>query len=104
MVIVLDNAIKYSKPGTEIKISLARSKKIAKIIVSDYGKGIEENQLPHVFERFYRGDSARSNATPGYGLGLSIAKELMVSQRGEIIVDSTKNVGTKVCLTVPLSA
>ncbi|MEI6690582.1 MAG: HAMP domain-containing sensor histidine kinase [bacterium] len=102
-IIVIDNAIKYSDPMTKIHITTKIVDKNVIIVITDQGKGIPPSQLGKVFERFYRGDSARSNVIPGYGLGLSIARELMASQGGNISIESNINAGTKVLFKLPLS-
>src|SRR5205823_2428380 len=74
--ILLDNAIKYSSPGGEIKISSYQKDRSAQVSVSDHGQGITASELPHIFERFYRSDKSRSKRhAQGYGLGLAIAKK-----------------------------
>ena len=72
--ILLDNAVKYTNDGGEIIVSLRREKRHAICSVRNSGEGIPPDDLPRVFDRFYRGDPARSSATGGYGLGLAIAK------------------------------
>ncbi len=104
LVIVLDNAIKYSNQRTTIKITARAVKKEMVLTIIDQGKGIAADQIEKIFERFYRGDSARSNTIPGYGLGLAIAKELMIAQKGAIEIESKDNVGTKVKIKLPISA
>ena len=72
--ILLDNAVKYANDGGEVSISLRREKRHAICTVRNSGEGIPPDDLPRVFDRFYRGDPARSSTTGGYGLGLAIAK------------------------------
>jgi len=96
LVILLDNAIKYSKDPIDISVSLLRN--IVKIEVKDRGIGIPENELPHLFERFYRVDGARSRSTGGVGLGLSIAKRIVDLHEGKIDVFSLPEVGTTITL------
>ena len=104
LIIVLDNAIKYSEPKTTIAITSQQKQNKVWIVVSDQGQGIASEQIGRVFERFYRADAARSSKVAGYGLGLAIAKELMVAQRGEIRVERAKDRGTVVTLILPTSA
>lgn len=85
--ILIDNAIKY---GNNKEINLSLKNKILKI--TDHGMGIPENDLPHIFDRFYRGDKARSH--DGYGLGLSIAKQIADNHNAKIKVESKLGVGT----------
>jgi two-component system sensor histidine kinase ArlS len=96
LVILLDNAIKYSKEPIDVTISLVRH--IVKIEVMDKGMGIPENEIPHLFERFYRVDGARSRATGGVGLGLSIAKRIVDLHEGKVDVFSLPDLGTTITL------
>lgn len=103
LVILLDNSIKYSKPGGEVKIDASRSGKIAEICVSDQGKGIKRTDLPHIFKRFYRTDSSRSkHGAEGYGLGLAIAKKIADRHKASIEVRSAPGKGSKFTLRLPL--
>lgn len=85
--VLVDNAVKYGQ-GKEISVSL----KNKKLVVTDNGMGISGNDLPHIFDRFYRGDKARSH--DGYGLGLSIAKQIANNHNAKIKVESKLGVGT----------
>ncbi|MUT67345.1 HAMP domain-containing histidine kinase [Paenibacillus sp. NEAU-GSW1] len=96
LVILLDNAIKYSKEPIEVSVSLMKN--IVKIEVKDKGIGIPENEIPHMFERFYRVDGARSRATGGVGLGLSIAKRIVDLHEGKIDVFSLPDLGTTISI------
>lgn len=96
LVILLDNAIKYSKDPIDVSISLSRH--IVKIEVKDKGMGIPENEIPHLFERFYRVDGARSRTTGGVGLGLSIAKRIVDLHEGKVDVFSLPDLGTTITL------
>ncbi|SFF09877.1 Signal transduction histidine kinase [Paenibacillus catalpae] len=96
LVILLDNAIKYSKDPIDVSVSLTRN--IVKIEVKDKGIGIPENEIPHMFERFYRVDGARSRATGGVGLGLSIAKRIVDLHEGKIDVFSLPDLGTTISI------
>lgn len=95
LVILLDNAIKYSpKKSTIIIDSLAKDKEVL-LQVIDYGVGMRQSDVAHVFERFYRADTSRSKINvEGYGLGLSIAKRLMDLQKGDIGVTSKPGKGS----------
>ena len=99
---IIDNAIKYSKAKSKIYISAKVSHKDVILKIRDEGIGIEESEIPFIFNRFYRSDKARS--TEGHGLGLSIAKRTVESQNGEIQVESKKGKGTTVSLVFPYSA
>ena len=99
---VLDNAINYTPPGGQVHLALRLEDSSAIIEVADTGIGIAEKDLPHVFERFYRADQARSRETRGSGLGLSIAKWIAESHNGSIELLSQPGHGTKVKIRLPL--
>ena len=100
--ILLDNAIKYSAEETVISITAELAKKGVELRMSDKGIGIEEKDIPHVFDRFYRSDLARSKSNVGgYGLGLSIAKKIVELHSGSIHIESTVNFGTTVTVWLP---
>jgi heavy metal sensor kinase len=87
--VLLDNAIKYSKPGSEIEISVANSR----LVVRDHGIGIAAEDLPHIFERFYQGDASRANS--GYGLGLAQAQSIVRRHDAKIEVSSAPGEGSR---------
>jgi len=99
-VILLDNAIKYSPQKTEITLTSQTNDHRVEIHVIDQGIGISQKNLPHIFNRFYRADKSRS--TSGYGLGLSIAKEIVSRHRGSISVESLKDKGTDFTVRLPI--
>jgi len=102
--ILLDNAIKYSPANSQITVSSKRVDKSIFISIKDQGMGIDKKDLPHIFDRFYRADSARSKADRGgYGLGLSIAKKIVEIHQGAITVDSQINKGTVFTIKFPFS-
>jgi heavy metal sensor kinase len=94
VVIFVDNAIKYSPPGTDILISVKKEGKSTVLEVNDKGIGIAEQDLPHIFKRFYRSDKARSRELGGAGLGLSIAKWIADSHGAQINVASVVGKGS----------
>jgi len=96
LVILIDNAIKYSKEPIDISVSLAKG--IVRIEVKDKGIGIPENEIPHLFERFYRVDGARARTTGGVGLGLAIAKRIIDLHEGKVEVFSMINLGTTITI------
>jgi two-component system, OmpR family, heavy metal sensor histidine kinase CusS len=98
---LLDNAIKFTPAGGTIGIGIECQKHQAHLIVSDTGIGIAPEHLPHIFDRFYRVDSARSRRTEGNGLGLSICRSIAEAHRGSIEVESELEKGTRVILTLP---
>jgi signal transduction histidine kinase len=103
LVTVLDNAIKYSPPKTEVVVKILKIDSEAKITVKDQGVGISKEDLPHIFERFYRADTARSkNEIEGYGLGLSIAKNVINLHHGSIEATSQPDSGTTITIKLPI--
>jgi heavy metal sensor kinase len=101
---LLDNAIKYTPESGEIDIRLERRGVDALVVLRDSGIGIPAEHLPHVFERFYRVDKARSRAVGGTGLGLSIVHSIVTAHGGQIELDSAPGRGTVCTLTLPLEA
>jgi heavy metal sensor kinase len=99
---LVDNAIKYTQPGGMVRLSLAQDGGWAQLVVSDTGIGIPAEDLPHIFERFYRVDKARSRAQGGSGLGLAIAKWVVQAHGGAIKVDSAVGMGTTFTVTLPI--
>ena len=81
--ILLDNAVKYSPEGGTIALRLETAGRNAKLSVSNTGQPIPEQDLPHIFERFYRGDPSRQS-TGGHGLGLAIARSIVEVHKGKI--------------------
>jgi signal transduction histidine kinase len=98
---VLDNAIKYTPEGGTAEVTLDQSEGVAKVIIRDTGIGIPAEHLPHVFERFYRVDKARSRAEGGTGLGLSIAQSIAAAHGGRIELASTPGRGTTCTVSLP---
>ena len=97
----LDNAIKYSPPGKEIKIMTQREREMVRISVVDNGMGIEANHLGRIFERFYRIDQARSREEGGTGLGLSIVKHIALLHKGQVEVQSESGKGSIFSILLP---
>lgn len=97
---LVSNAIEHNRPSVNVTVSSGRTAEGATFAVRDDGPGIPEEDLPHIFERFYRADKARSSAPGHSGLGLAIAKTITDNHRGSIEVKSTPGVGT--CFTVKL--
>jgi signal transduction histidine kinase len=100
--ILIDNAIKYTPSGGTISVSLAAENSAAVLAVRDTGMGISSDQLPHIFDRFWRADKVRSREIGGTGLGLSIAKVIVEQHGGTIIVES--QLGQGACFTVTIPA
>lgn len=103
--IVLDNAIKYSRAQGTVTVSLRRDKAAAVLTIQDNGIGIPADDLPRIFERFYRSSNAKLNreAISGYGLGLPLALEIAHAHGGVIQVNSHADKGTTVRITLPLA-
>lgn len=100
---LIENGVKYSEGAPEITIEARKSANHEAVIsISDRGIGMPEEDLPHIFERFYRVDKARTKKTGGYGLGLSIVKTIIDKHMGSIEVVSAKGVGTCCTITLPL--
>ena len=93
---LIENAIKYGKDNP-INIELKKEKKVT-VIIEDFGVGISEKALPHIFERFYREDESRNREIKSYGLGLSIVKEIINLLDIDIQVESQLGKGTKITL------
>ncbi len=101
LLILVDNAIKYTPPGGQITLSLARQADRVVLTIEDSGVGIAPADLPHVFERFYRADPARARDPGGSGLGLAIARWIVDQHGGEILLRSTPGQGTTVTVALP---
>jgi two-component system phosphate regulon sensor histidine kinase PhoR len=99
---LVDNAIKYSRPGGEVSIDCYTENEFAVIAVSDTGCGIDEEHLPRLFERFYRVDKARSRKCGGSGLGLAIVKHIVQIHKGHVEVTSIPGQGSTFTLRIPL--
>ncbi len=94
---LLQNAIEHTTSGGSVTVAVSRENDQVVLKVSDTGSGIDAKDLPHIFERFYKGEG-----TTGSGLGLSIVKELINQHGGEIAIESTKGKGTSVTIRLPL--
>jgi len=102
MRILLDNAIKYTPPGGKITLGVKRERNGCLLSVSDTGAGISAEELPKIFERFYRCDEARKGQTSGHGLGLSIARIIVSAHKGKLKVRSKVGAGTTFSVLLPL--
>ncbi|MBE7092322.1 MAG: HAMP domain-containing protein [Clostridiales bacterium] len=100
---LIDNAIKYSPENTVVKVTLSQSQGNAVVTVEDQGIGMSNDDLNHIFERFYRVDKGRSRQAGGTGLGLSIVKQIVEQHGGNIDVKSVLSEGTTFTITLPLS-
>jgi signal transduction histidine kinase len=99
--ILVDNAIKYGGAGSTVEVSVATKGGKQRLVVHDTGPGIAAEHLPHLGERFYRPDKARSRAAGGAGLGLSLARDVMSLHDGELTVESAPDKGTTAILSLP---
>jgi len=96
---IISNSIRYSEVGNSIEIDLYKSKKELEIVFNDYGTGVSEKDLPHIFERFYRSDGLRSDKHSG--LGLSIVKHIVEIHDGTIVANSSLNKGLSISIKIP---
>jgi two-component system phosphate regulon sensor histidine kinase PhoR len=101
---LLDNAVKYTPDGGSVNIGISQTDDHLRIDISDTGIGIPENDMPRVFERFYRVDKARSREMGGTGLGLSIVKHIVLSHNGQVWAESEPGRGSKFTFTVPVAS
>ncbi len=101
-VIFFDNAIKYSEKNTTVRIESHLTDHSVVIDVKDQGIGIDKKDIPHIFDRFYRVDTSRSKTDVlGYGLGLSIAKQIVKKHKGNITIESKVGKGTSISVQIP---
>lgn len=99
---LLENAVRYSPEGGSVEVAVSvGGGGGAQIVFEDHGAGIEPAHLPHIFERFYRGDFSRNRATGGFGLGLAIVKALVEAYGGVITADSIPGKGTRMTVVLP---
>ncbi len=101
LLILIDNALTHTPPGGEVSVGVIRRHGRAHVRVTDTGEGIPSGDLPHIFERFYRADKARTRESGGTGLGLAIAKWIVDAHKGEIGVKSAEGKGTEVDVSLP---
>jgi len=101
LLILLDNAIKYTPPGGRVTLDARSEAREVVVSVADTGAGIAEEDLPRVFERFWRADKARSRESGGAGLGLSIAKEIADRHGAGLTVSSRLGPGSTFTLVLP---
>ncbi len=104
IVILLDNAVKYSPSKSTITISTKKTKHAVLIQVHDSGSGVSSRDIAHIFERFYRADSSRTkNKVNGYGIGLSIAKNIVEKHSGKLTCTSKPGNGSTFVISLPLN-
>ena len=98
---LLDNAFRYTPPGGKVSAALATEGSALQVRISDTGAGIAPEVAPHVFERFYRADKARSRQDGGFGLGLSIVKWIAEAHHGTVTLVSQPGAGSTFTVTLP---
>ena len=98
---LVDNAVKYTAPGGRISIKTIKENSTIKVIISDTGIGIPEDEIPHIFERFYRVNKERSRKLGGAGLGLAITQWIINAHNGEIMVNSNIGKGSDFIVVFP---
>jgi signal transduction histidine kinase len=98
---LLDNALRHTPEGGAVQVTTLTTLGAVQVEVCDTGEGINDEDLPHVFERFYRGEKSRSRATGGAGLGLAIAAGIVEAHGGQIGAESAVGQGTRVWFTLP---
>ncbi|HEY8805144.1 MAG TPA: HAMP domain-containing sensor histidine kinase, partial [Clostridium sp.] len=100
--VFIDNSIKYTQSGGSIVLNSYIAKKNLMLEIIDTGIGISKDDLPYIFNRFYRCDKSRAKESGGTGLGLSIAKWIIGMHNGSIVVESRLNMGTKIKIGLPI--
>jgi signal transduction histidine kinase len=100
---LLDNAMKYTLPGGEVRIGLDEADGWARVVVADTGVGISARDLPHIFDRFYRGEARGGRAVEGAGLGLAIGRAIVQAHRGQISVESEEGRGSRFTVLLRLA-
>ena len=91
---LLENALKYEPTGGRVRLTLTQDKRKVRLSVQNFGSTIPEEDLPHVFDRFYRSDKSRKSESGSFGLGLAITKEMVEKLGGQISVASSAGEGT----------
>jgi two-component system OmpR family sensor kinase len=99
---LIDNALKFTRPGDTIEVRASEDGSAVVIEVADTGPGIPEAELPHVWEELYRGERARG--VPGSGLGLALVRAIIDQHRGRIVMRSLVNQGTVITLWLPVAS
>src|SRR3989442_5325245 len=101
---LVDNAVKYTEPGGKVRVEAWRNRREAGVTVTDTRPGIPREVLPRVFDRFFRGDGARSMSNEGSGLGLAICQEIVRAHGGRVWAESEPGLGSSFSLALPLHA
>jgi signal transduction histidine kinase len=98
---LIGNALRHTRPGGRVQVTAERIAGMVSIKVADSGEGIDQEDLPYIFDRFYRGEKSRSRRTGGAGLGLAISRGIVEAHGGEINVESNPGGGSTFCFTLP---
>ena len=98
---IVNNALQYTPAGKNVTVEIVETDQMTGFSVKDEGIGVAEEDLPLLYERFYRGDKSRNRKTGGIGIGLSIVKALIDAHHGEISIESQLHVGTTVTVVFP---
>jgi two-component system OmpR family sensor kinase len=101
---ILDNAVKFSPAGGEVKVSLSIDGAEALILVTDHGPGVAPDEAPRLFDRFHRGSAARESEAPGFGLGLAISRAVIERQGGSVCVENAGMGGARFSIRLPLAS
>jgi signal transduction histidine kinase len=101
MINLTSNALKYTQAGGKVEIDIRKGDSNVEISIKDNGQGISQDDLPYIFERFYRADKSRNRMTGGAGIGLTISKAIIQAHGGSIDLESELNKGTKVIVKLP---
>ncbi|MCL6442832.1 MAG: cell wall metabolism sensor histidine kinase WalK [Alicyclobacillus sp.] len=99
---LIDNALRHTDPGGRVRIAVHSSGRHARLVVSDTGHGIPAEDIPYIWERFYKADKARTRGGAGTGLGLAITRQIVSEHNGDVIVDSDLGRGTTFTVVIPL--
>lgn len=100
---LVENGMKYTPEGGKVTLSLHREEERARLVVEDTGRGLSPDEIPHIFSRFYRGDSAGKRGSGGAGIGLAIVDWIVREHRGEVVVDSQQGKGSAFTVYLPLA-
>jgi signal transduction histidine kinase len=98
---LVTNAIKYSPPGTQVRIAVVNKDSRTRFRVEDQGFGIPPEDVPRIFEKFYRRGNPETREQSGFGLGLAFCKEVAIRHGGDVIVESELNRGSMFTLWIP---
>jgi len=98
---LLSNALRHTPPGGAVRVYAFPEGNVVRIVVSDTGEGVDADDMPHIFQQFYRGEKSRSRATGGAGLGLAIVKRIVEAHGGQIGAESKAEQGMTISVTLP---